>query len=314
MRWRWNSTQVKIVLAGCSGFIGQALTARLLALGHEVVILTRAARRVTMPSHARCSLQIWDAKTVGPWADTVAGAAAVINLAGESVAARRWSPAQKARIISSRVDATRALVEALGSASSPPRVLINASATGYYGDVPEGEVDEDHPSGQGFLAETCRRWEAEASLAAKGGARVVMLRSGVVLDLGGGALAKMWWPFRLGLGGRLGTGLQWFSWIQREDAVAAIVFVLANQGISGPVNLTAPEPVTNEEFSRELGQVLKRPTFMAVPAVVLKIAMGEVSQMLLTGHKVVPKKLLSAGFTFRYPDIKAALAAIFSDR
>jgi uncharacterized protein (TIGR01777 family) len=303
---------MNIILAGGSGFIGKALTARLLADGHTVTLLTRDPSRVAAPS-ASLRVQQWDAATVGPWGGSVDGADAVINLTGELISAKRWSPAQKALIRSSRISSTRAVVQAIGAASKKPSLLINASAVGYYGDVPSGDVPESFPAGRGFLAEVCREWEEAAFAAQAHGVRVVTVRLGVVLAPDGGALAKMLLPFRLFAGGPIGTGRQWFPWIHRDDVVAGILFLLRTPTVSGPVNFAGPEAVTMKEFCSTLGAAMGRPSWAPVPAPVLRIALGEMAGMILGGQRVVPKKLTAAGYTFRYPTVGAALREILRE-
>jgi uncharacterized protein (TIGR01777 family) len=230
-----------------------------------------------------------------------------VNLSGEPIAGRRWSAAQKVNLANSRIYSTRAIVDAISRAQFKPKTLVNASAIGIYGPRDASPIDESAQAGQGFLAAVCAQWEKEALKAEKSGARVVLLRTGIVLDPSGGALAKMLPPFCLGLGGPLGSGEQMMSWVHIDDEVAAIRACLENTALKGPVNLTAPHPVTMKEFARALGRALHRPAAAPVPAFVLKIALGEMSEMLLTGQNVVPRKLQDAGFSFRYPDLDGAL-------
>jgi uncharacterized protein (TIGR01777 family) len=248
----------------------------------------------------------------GPWVEKLEGADAVINLAGESIAAKRWTAAQKELIVNSRLDATKVLVDAIGRVSAKPSVLVNASAVGYYGNVESGDVTEDHAKGTGFLADTCVRWEAEANRAKTLGGRVVIIRIGIVLEKGGGALSKMIPPFQMFLGGPLGSGRQWFPWVHREDVIGAILFALQNPNLSGPVNAVSPNPVTMKEFCKALGRAMHRPSSAPVPAFMVKLLLGEMSEMLLTGQRAVPKKLQDAGYRFRYPELDNALAAIFT--
>jgi uncharacterized protein (TIGR01777 family) len=245
----------------------------------------------------------------------VRGVEAIVHLAGAGIADRRWSPEYKRVIRDSRVATTRALVTAIGAspASERPRTLVAASAIGYYGDRGDEPLDESSPPGTGFLPDVCVAWEKESFAARDLGVRVAALRTGIVLDAHGGALAKMLPPFRLGVGGRLGSGTQWMSWITLDDVVALYLFVLANADVDGPMNAVAPTPVTNAEFTRALGRALGRPTFLPAPALALRLALGEMGSLLLEGQRVLPKAALAAGFGFREPDLPGALAAITAD-
>ncbi len=300
---------MNIVVAGGSGFIGNALIERLLRDGHTVTLLTRNPSRAVERAPG-LRIEEWDARTVGPWSERLAEADAVINLTGELIAGKRWSALQKERILKSRTESTAAIVTAMGKAVKKPPLLINASAVGYYGSVPSGDVPESFPAGSGYLADICRMWEEEAFRATASGVRVITVRLGVVLASEGGALERMLFPFRLFVGGPIGNGRQWFPWIHREDVVGAILFLLNTPGMSGPVNLAAPEAVTMGDFCRKLGSVMGRPSWAPVPALVLRAALGEMAGMILTGQRVVPKKLTDAGFTFRYPTVTAALQQI----
>jgi uncharacterized protein (TIGR01777 family) len=249
----------------------------------------------------------WDGRNQGEWIRHVDGADAIINLSGQSLAGKRWSNNRKEQLLLSRTQPTTALVEAIGASEARPRVLINASAVGYYGNVPEEPVTEDHPPGADFLGKTCAAWEAAALRAEELGVRVVLLRSGIVLDKKGGALQRMLLPFRLFAGGSLGSGNQWFPWIHNEDEVRAILFALKRSSISGPVNLAAPEPATMREFTKAIGRVLHRPSLFRVPAFALRAALGEMAEIVLTGQKVIPEKLTRGGFEFRFPTLVGAL-------
>jgi len=245
-----------------------------------------------------------------PQFERLAGLTAAIHLSGANVAAHRWTPKWKQQIRSSRVDSTRALARTLAALSNPPHTLLVASATGIYGDRADEILEESSPPGHGFLAEVCQEWEAAAQPAADAGIRVVHLRLGVVIGRGAGALAKLVPLFRLGLGGRLGSGRQWMSWISLTDAVAAMLFALDSANLSGPVNLTAPHPVTNAEFTRALAKALHRPAFVPAPAFALRLAMGEMAdEALLASARVLPVKLTSAHFPFTHPTIDQAIAA-----
>jgi len=296
----------RILLAGGSGLVGGALAAALAADGHDVVVLSRAPQRAHgLPPGVRVAG--WDGRRLGPWAAEVDGAAAVVNLAGANLAGGRWTAGRKRRLRSSRIEPTRALGEALAAAQRRPAVLVQMSAVGYYGPRGDEEIAEGEMAGSGFLADLGREWEAASAPAAEIGVRRVVARLGVVLAREGGALPKMAWPFRLGIGGRLGSGRQVFSWIHLADAVGALRFLIDRADLAGPVHLTAPEPVTNAELTRELGRALHRPTLFPVPAFALRLLFGELAGTLLTGQRVVPRRLQEAGFTFRFPTLPAAL-------
>jgi hypothetical protein len=306
---------MKVVIAGGTGFIGSALIRHLLAAKHSLVLLTRspAPARSIYSSGNSTSLIIdqWNGTSPGAWTQHLEGADAIINLAGESLAAGRWTKARKERILSSRINATRVIVDAIHQCARKTSVLINASAVGFYGDVPSGDVTEEHPAGKGFLAEVCSRWEDEGRKAESLGMRVVFPRTGIVLDRTGGALAKLALPIKLYVGGPLGSGKQWMPWIHLEDEIRAIVFALENQNITGPINLTAPNPVTNKELVSSIAKVLHRPAWAPAPSFALRLILGEMSEMLLRGQRAIPNKLLQAGFEFKYNQIDQALKYIF---
>ena len=289
-------------MSGSSGLIGSAVARFLASGGHRV---SRLVRRLEALGEADIP---WDPAEGRLEADPLEGLDAVVHLAGESIAAGRWTRARKAGIRESRIRGTRLLSEALARLDNPPRVLLCASAVGFYGDRKDEEVDESAAPGRGFLSEVCQEWEAATEPAARRGIRVVVLRFGVVLSAAGGALPRMLTPFRLGLGGRVGTGRQWMSWVALADAVEAIHFALVQGALAGALNVVAPSPVTNRELARVLGRVLRRPAFLPVPAVALRLALGEMGEeLLLSGQRVVPRRLLDAGFTFRHPDLEEAL-------
>jgi uncharacterized protein (TIGR01777 family) len=300
---------MKIIIAGGSGLIGSALFKALVIQKHSIVLLSRNPDRVRIPG----TVQVvqWDSATVGEWAKDVDGADAIINLTGESIAVRRWTSAQKRKILSSRIDSTRAIVSAIEQATRKPSVLINASAVGYYGNVPEEVVEEDHPKGNGFLSDVCEQWEREALRARELGIRVVLVRTGIVLDKNGGALQKLLIPFKLFVGGPLGSGKQWFPWIHLQDEVSAILYAMQNEQIAGPVNLSAPEPVRMAEFCKVLGKILHRPSWLPMPEILLKLVLGEMAKPLLfDGQKAISKKLLDMGFKFQFPALESALTNI----
>lgn len=301
---------MKIVIAGGTGFLGRPLSERLAADGHEIVILTRG----TVRSNAAGRRVSWSPDgTIGAWAAEVDGAAVVINLAGESIAGARWSPAQKQRIHDSRIRATRSLVSAIAEAKRPPAVFASGSGVGYYGPRGDEVVTEATPAGSDFLARVCVEWEAEASRTARAGTRVVLVRTGLVLEREGGALPQMLPPFRFGAGGPVGSGRQYWPWIHRTDWIDLVRWTIRNEAITGPVNASAPLPVTNKEFARALGRALHRPSLLPAPAFALRLILGEMADsLLLSGRRAVPAKAEALGFSFKYNRLDDALAAIFS--
>ncbi len=298
---------MRVIIAGGTGLIGRALAADLVQDGHHVIVLSRTPERYTGRLPAGVQVERWDARRAEGWAHLADGADAIVNLAGENIAAGRWTPERKRRIRESRLNAGRAVVEAVQAASNRPRVVVQASAVGYYGPCGDEEVTENHPPGSDFLARVCVEWEASTAPVEELGVRRPILRTGIVLSTEGGALPRMLPPFKLGLGGRLGSGRQWFPWIHIRDEVRAIRFLVEREDASGPYNLTAPNPVTNAEFTRALGRVLGRPALLPVPALALKVLFGEMATVLLDGQRAVPRRLLEAGFSFEFTDVEAAL-------
>ncbi|MGH7816595.1 MAG: TIGR01777 family oxidoreductase [Candidatus Binatia bacterium] len=298
---------MKLLVTGASGFIGTALCRQLLDRGHTLTLLTRhkppeAATGVKRWLH-------WTPGTLRDWDTELDGADGVINLAGEPIADKKWTATQRRRIEKSRVDTTHVLVQGCAKAKQKPKFLINASAVGYYGPHGDELVTEETPPGTDFLSLLCRNWEEEALRAERFGMRVVRLRTGIVLGPGGGALEKMVPPFKWFSGGPLGSGKQWMSWIHLADHVRLILHIIDNHQAAGPINATAPNPVRNKEFSRALGKVLHRPSWMPVPGFVLRIGLGDMADMLLTGQRVVPAAAQKLGFEFRYPNLPEALKA-----
>jgi hypothetical protein len=288
-----------VAITGGTGFIGGALVERLKSRGDQVRLLSRSR-----------GPYLWDPLAGPPPPEALDGADAVIHLAGESVS-QYWTAAAKRRILESRVAGTRNLVEGLRRMSAPPRVLVSASAVGFYGDRGDEVLDESSVAGTGFLPEVSQAWEAEANAASGLGIRVVTKRTGVVLHPGGGALAKMLLPFKLGLGGRLGSGRQWMPWIHLDDQIGLTLFALDTPGLAGPVNAAAPGAATNAEFVRSLGRALGRPAVIPAPAFVLRMALGEMAQIVLSSQRVVPRALEQAGYLFRYLTLADALAALY---
>ncbi len=291
-----------IAVTGSTGMVGSALVAALEGQGHLV-------RRLVRHDVQDAEREIrWNPEAGEIDAAELNGVDAVVHLAGENIAGRRWSEDFKRRILESRIKGTRLLAETLAQLEMKPSVLVSASATGFYGNRGDEEIDELAPSGNGFLAEVCREWEAAAQSAHDAGIRLVKLRIGPVLSPQGGALAKMLPPFKLGLGGVIGSGRQYFSWIALDDLVSAIVFALETDSLVGPVNAVAPGAVTNREFTKTLGRVLGRPTIFPMPAFAARLAFGEMAdEMLLGGVRVAPHELTAADFEFAYPQLEPAL-------
>jgi uncharacterized protein len=300
---------MKVAVTGATGFVGSRLVARLCEEGHQVVALVRNPEKFSqqVASHPSLTVIPYKAQAAGDWQTALAGCDGVVNLAGEPIAADRWTPARKQEILASRQVGTQRLVEAIAAASPRPSVLINASAIGYYGFSETATFDETSPAGSDFLAQVCQAWEAEAQKVEALGTRLVILRLGIVLGLGG-AIAKMLPPFMLYAGGPIGSGRQWFSWVHREDVVNLILQALTQPSLSGVLNATAPEPVRMKELCQVMGEVLSRPSWMPVPDFVLEMLLGEAAQVVLQGQQVLPKRTQSLGFQFQYPNIKLALA------
>lgn len=298
---------MRIVIAGGTGFIGRALCSTLVKRGHRVIVLTRHLGQV----HHRPELPVqaveWNAQDSGPWEQVLEGADAVINLAGASIADARWTDLRKQLITDSRILTTRLLVRALSRWSSKPATFISASGIGYYGATDDHRLDEGAARGEGFLADLCLAWESEALRAAEFGARVVTLRTGMVLEQDGGALPKMLLPFRFFAGGPIMPGSQWVSWIHRRDHIGLIEWALANNGISGPLNAVAPEPVTMKVFCEVLGRVIHRPSWLPVPRFALNVLLGELGTLMTTGQRVIPAKAMAGGYRFQYPTLEQAL-------
>lgn len=295
---------MRVAVTGSSGLIGSALVESLRADGTDVVRFVRRETRATDEAS-------WnpDAGTVGHGA--LDGVDAVVHLAGEGVAEHRWTDAHKRRVLESRVKGTAAIAAACASTAGGPRVLVSGSAVGYYGAPGDGVVDESAPAGHDFLAEVCQQWEATTEAAESAGVRVVHARTGVVQSTRGGALKRQLLLFKLGLGGRIGKGRFYVSWITLDDHIRALRFALDTDALRGPVNLTAPNPVTNAEYTKALGAALHRPTVLVVPPLALNIAMGrELVASLLASQRVVPRRLLDAGFVFHHPTIDEGLASV----
>lgn len=298
---------MRIVVAGASGLVGSALVPALEGLGHQVIRLVRGS------GSGAADEAPWDPAGGQIDSGLLEAAEAVICLSGASIADGRWTGKRKRLLLESRVASVRTLAEAIATLDHPPATMIAASAVGYYGDQGNRLLEDGAQPGEGFLANICRRWEAAAAVAREKGVRVVHPRIGMVLSSRGGALDKMLPPFRLGLGGPVGSGRQWMSWITLEDLVATLLFCLGNSALEGGVNAVAPEPVRNRSFARALGRALGRPAFLPAPAFVLRLALGEMAdELLLASQRVVPTQLLAAGFEFRSPEVGEALAHVLN--
>jgi uncharacterized protein (TIGR01777 family) len=297
---------VKVFVTGGTGLIGRHLVTALQERADEVICVTRSAERARNLLPEAVHLVEADPDQPGSWQDEVQDCDAVINLAGESVAKGLWTDGRKRRLRQSRLHVTRNLVEAIGRSGSPS-VLISASATGYYGDGGRAALDEEHEPGSGFLSRLACEWEGTALQAESASTRVVLLRIGVVLAREDGALPRLLMPFRFGVGGPLGSGRQYFPWIHVKDLVRIIVFALNTPGLSGPINAVAPDPPTQATFARAMGEVLHRPSWLPVPAFLLRIVLGEKSEMLLASQRAVPRALRARGFHFDFDNLQTAL-------
>ncbi len=293
---------MKIVIAGGSGFVGTRLTTEFLGRTHEVFVLSRNPDKVTAGRALK-----WDGRTQGEWSNVAASADVVINLAGENIGAGRWTEERKVRLVSSRLDATNALVTALRAATSHRRTFVSASAVGYYGSQSDEVMTEQSPRGSGFLAELVEKWE-NAARGAESMSRLVLPRFGVAVARDGGALQKMMMPFYFGAGGPVGDGQQWLAWIDREDLVRFILWAIDSEAARGVYNATAPNPVRNREFAKTLGNVMHRPSFMPIPGFALKLVFGEMADaVLLGGQRAIPARATREGFTFAFPTLDQSL-------
>lgn len=310
---------MRIVIAGGSGFLGSPLAEMYAEEGHDVRILSRSLKPgdtqhdpgTGVPGITRVG---WNADgQSGPWASALEGSDALINLAGESIAGKRWTSQRKAVLRDSRVLPTRSLAAALKNAAEPPPVFVSGSAVGYYGPGGDEPKTEESPAGNDFLARVCLEWEREAKTAARSGVRLVLLRTGIVFERTGGALPEMMRPFRFFVGGPMGSGRQYMSWIHRLDWIEIVRWIVQTPEVSGPVNATAPHPVTNRQLARALGRAMRRPGFVPAPSFALKLVLGEFAQSLLTGQRVLPTVAQKHGYHFRYPEIDQAFRGIFGD-
>jgi uncharacterized protein (TIGR01777 family) len=299
---------MKLVIAGASGFIGSVLVQRLSQRGHALELLSRKPKSREAAPNAMWLA--WEPGGSGGWEESIDGADGVVNLAGEGIAEKRWTERQKQIIRSSRIESTRALVQAIAQAKTKPKFLINASAVGYYGARGDETLTEESAAGKDYLARVCVDWEEEAKKAEDHGARVALLRTGIVLAKGKGALAKMVPPFKFFIGGPLGSGKQWMPWIHIEDEIGIILCLIENANAHGAFNATSPNPVTMEEFCSALGKVLNRPSWASVPASALALLLGEMADMLLTGQRALPEGVQKLGYNFKHPILTEALESL----
>jgi len=299
----------RVIITGGTGFIGAPL-ARQLAAKYEVVVLSRNPARVSSLGNG-VKVVAWDGRTAEGWGQLADGAFAIINLAGENLSAGRWTPARKAAIVDSRQQAAEAVIAAISQAAVKPTVLVQASAVGYYGPRGDEKINENEKPGSTFDATTCVAWEKATDAVEAMGVRRVIIRTGVVIEKNGGALARMSLPFKLFVGGPVGSGKQYFPWIHLTDEINAIQFLMENKQQKGVFNLSAPNPVTMKEFAVALGKAMGRPAFMPVPGFALQILFGEMASILLNGQRVIPNRLLQQGFKFKYSTVDAALSEIY---
>jgi uncharacterized protein len=303
---------MKVLIAGASGLIGKALCKEL-CRDYEIIALSRDVRRAAAIIGEYAKVIEWDGRTTSTWVSHADGSFAIINLAGESIASGKWTHSKKTAILHSRLDSTRAIVTGIKQLKDKPSVVIQASAIGYYGPHGDEELNEKSPAGKGFLSEVCQGVELCTEPLSGLDVRLVVIRTGIVLDKDGGALPRLAKPFKYFLGGYPGLGKQWFSWISLEDEIAAIRFLMENEKQQGVFNLTSPEPVTMKQFCRKLGKTLKSPSWTFVPEFILRKFLGEMAdEIILSGQKVIPEKLLAAGFEFKDPKVIDALKNIFS--
>jgi hypothetical protein len=303
---------MRILISGSTGFLGTALVEALEGQGHAIVRLMRPETPQKNPTAARGQTIQWDYAKGQLDAAAAEGTDALIHLAGASIAGARWNAAHKALLRTSRIDATRQLIGALAKLQRPPRVIVAASAIGYYGNRGDETLTETSPPGNDFLAGACREWEAETARATEFGARVLSLRFGIILAAHGGALPQMAMPFKFGAGGRLGHGRQWMSWLTLHEAVSIVQFALANSALTGPVNAVTTTPIRNREFTQLLAKTLHRPAVFPAPAFALRLALGEMADsLLLISQRVIPSKLVGSGYAFLQPSLADALAEVF---
>lgn len=306
---------MRVAITGATGFVGSRLVEKLQEGGHQILVLTRNldhARQVfPSASFPNVEIQAYSPLESGEWQQKISGCDGVVNLAGAPIAESRWTPERKQEILDSRKIGTEKIVEAIAQAQPRPGVLVNSSAIGYYGTSETKTFEESSPPGGDFLAQVCQAWEAAADKVKQSGTRLVILRTGIVLGMGG-ALAKMLPPFQMFAGGPLGSGRQWFSWIHRDDLVNLILTALMQSDLEGTFNATAPNPVRMSEFCQTIGEILHRPSWLPVPDFALELLLGDAAQVILEGQQVLPKRTQSYGFEYQYPVVKSALKEVLS--
>ena len=304
---------MKVAITGATGFVGSRLVEVLQQEGDTILVLSRyperARRFFPKETFPNVEFVAYNPKKSGDWQQSVAGCDGVVNLAGAPIAETRWTPDRKTEILESRQLGTQKIVEAIAQANPKPQVLINSSAIGYYGTSETAIFDETSPPGNDFLAQVCQAWETEAQKVKDSGTRLVIIRTGIVLGMGG-AIGKMITPFKMFAGGPIGTGRQWFAWIHRDDLVNLIITALRRSELEGIYNATSPNPVRMAEFCQTLGQVMHRPSWLPVPGFALELLLGDAAKVILEGQQVLPKRTLASGFTYKYPTLKPALEQI----
>ena len=303
---------MRVIIAGGSGLIGTALAEKLLTEGHQVSILSRGPSRKRLPTRAQAAR--WDGRTPDGWQHLVEEADAIVNLVGENLGKSKWTPARKALILNSRTMAGQAITAAVQAANHKPGVLLQASAVGYYGTTDDKKLDENQPPGDDFMAQVCVQWEDSTRLVEELGVRRIVIRSGVVLAAGSDILNKFLLQFHLFGGGPLGSGKQWLPWIHITDQIDAMLFLIKNELADGAYNLMSPEPATNAQFGKTLGKLIRRPYWIPVPAFALKLVLGEMSNLVLDGQRAIPRRLLEAGYNFRFVDLELALRSLLSKK
>ncbi len=303
---------MKIFITGATGFIGRSLTKSLLADGYEVTVLSRNSQKATSIFGSKVKIVEGDPGIAGSWTDEVGASDAVINLCGAPILKKKWTDARKQLLLDSRIVPTGLIIEAISKAKNKPEVLISGSAVGYYSDRGDELITEESGPGSDFGAHLCSSWEAEANKATEFGVRVVTLRTGIVLGPDGGALSQMTPPFKFFVGGPIGNGRQYMSWVHLDDHIGITKLALADTSITGPVNMTAPEPVINREFMKAIGKAMHRPSWLPVPGFVLQILFGEGAALLLEGQRAIPKKAQASGYQFINANLDAALADVLA--
>ncbi len=300
---------MRVIITGGTGLIGSALAKSLLADGHEVIVLSRNPGSAKIEPGVR--IENWTARSGDGWSNLITSDTAIVNLAGAGIGDKRWSDERKKLILESRVNAGAAVVDAIEKAAEKPRVVIQSSAVGYYGTPGDQVLTEDSPAGDDFLADVCKQWEDSTQAVESMGVRRVIIRSGVVLSMDGGALPRMLLPFKLMVGGPIGNGSHWFPWIHIDDEVKAIRFLIENDGAKGVFNVMAPNPLTNGDFTHEVGKIMQKPAVIPVPKLALQLMFGEMAIMVIDGQRAIPQRLQNQHFEFTYPTIEPALNNLF---